>query len=158
MSHIPPIFTIHLKLFAYAATRPLGAKVPVAMACPFSLRLRQWATDDCPQRNDTFRLTSVIVHDGSTSSSGHYYAYVKTREGWYLFDDSDVTPSSEDALRSVLFSGLESRTTSYLLFYEVDGRFGRTVPSGMTADDLNHSYAQNVYAHRAPKLLASGLQ
>jgi ubiquitin carboxyl-terminal hydrolase 36/42 len=121
LSHIPPLFTVHLKLFAFASGRPLGAKVPAAMPCPFSLRLARWSTADCAQRNLTYRLASIIVHDGSTSSSGHYYAYVKVAgRGWFLFDDSDVSQSSENRIRADLFTSLEARNTAYLLLYECD--------------------------------------
>jgi Ubiquitin carboxyl-terminal hydrolase len=121
LSHIPPLFTVHLKLFAFATARPLGAKVPAAMSCPFALRLSRWCTRDCAQRNFLYRLTSIIVHDGSTSSSGHYYAYVKVvGRGWFVFDDSDVTPTNEDIIRGELFTSLEARNTAYLLFYECE--------------------------------------
>lgn len=120
MASIPPMFTIHLKLFAFAAQRPLGSKLPAAMPCPFEIRLDRWCTDDCTQRKSLYKLASVIVHDGMSASSGHYYAYVDMKEngGWHLFDDADVTPVSKEELRRCLFTSLSSRTTAYLLFYQ----------------------------------------
>jgi hypothetical protein len=121
VSKIPPMFTIHLKLFAFACGRPLGAKVPAAMPCPFTLRLTKWCTADCRERDITYHLWAVIVHDGSSSSSGHYYAYINVPdEGWHNFDDGDVMQSSEEELRRTLFTSLTSRTTAYLLFYKRD--------------------------------------
>jgi hypothetical protein len=74
----------------------------------------------------TYRLSSVIVHDGSSSSSGHYYAYINVpKDGWFIFDDGDVMQSSEDELRRTLFTSLTSRTTAYLLFYKRDDEHGR---------------------------------
>lgn len=119
ISKIPPLFTVHLKLFAFASGRPLGAKVAAAMPCPFRLQLRKWCTEDCEQRDFMYHLTSVIVHDGGSSSSGHYYAYIKVpRIGWHCFDDGDVTVTDEEEIRRLLFTSLVSRTTAYLLFYE----------------------------------------
>lgn len=119
ISKVPPLFTVHLKLFAFASSRPLGAKVGAAMPCPFNLRLTKWCTDDCEQRNLEYNLTSIIVHEGSSSSSGHYYAYINVPKlGWYHFDDSEVSVADEDEIRRCLFTSLASRTTAYLLFYE----------------------------------------
>jgi hypothetical protein len=119
IAKVPPLFTVHLKLFAYACGRALGAKVPAAMPCPFTLRLTNWCTTSCKERDMTYRLSSVIVHDGSSASSGHYYTYIDVPgAGWHSFDDGDVMQSSEDELRRSLFTSLTSRTTAYLLFYK----------------------------------------
>jgi len=63
-----------------------------------------------------YQLDAVIVHEGSTMTSGHYYAYVN-ENGWYCFDDSDVSVIDETALRRKLFTPVKPKKTAYLLFY-----------------------------------------
>jgi len=57
--------------------------------------------------NKRYSLYSVIVHSG-TPSGGHYYNYSKTPEGWFCFDDTNVSP--------VVTKEFDS---GYTFFYEV---------------------------------------
>lgn len=120
LSALPTVFTIHLKLFAYGArlSGP-GGKVGVAMPCPMTVSLAEWCTVDCLRREDVYKLTGVIVHEGNGASSGHYYSYVcHQREGqWFCCDDSFVSHVSEEEVRLRLFTSMKTRRTAYLLFY-----------------------------------------
>lgn len=118
LKKIPPVFTIHLKLFQFTATRA-GAKIPVATPCPFRMRFNRWCTKEYEKTTPTYELTAVIVHNGGFSTSGHYYAFIKNREWnqWYRFDDATVTEESEAQIESLLFSSAKSKKTGYLLFY-----------------------------------------
>jgi ubiquitin carboxyl-terminal hydrolase 36/42 len=57
-----------------------------------------------------YRLSSVLVHQGSSISSGHYYCYVRASDNnWYIFNDASVNKVKEtDVLEE----------TPYLLIYE----------------------------------------
>ncbi len=57
-----------------------------------------------------YRLCSVLVHQGSSISSGHYYCYVRASDNnWYMFNDASVNKVKEaDVLEE----------TPYLLIYE----------------------------------------
>ncbi|KAA8497844.1 Ubiquitin carboxyl-terminal hydrolase 23 [Porphyridium purpureum] len=56
-----------------------------------------------------YRLSGVVVHDGSSVHSGHYFAYVKEGNGkWFLKDDSRSQQVSDNA-------ALKQR--AYLLFF-----------------------------------------
>jgi hypothetical protein len=60
--------------------------------------------------NYRYKLYSVLVHDGFSINSGHYYCYVKgSNDLWYCMNDSYVSRVSE---KEVL------QQTPYLLFYE----------------------------------------
>lgn len=93
LSALPKVLTVHLKLFAFeggglgggvgsagagsmGAGANSGAKVSVAMPCPVRFKLSEWCSTDCLQRDDEYRLTGVIVHEGTGASSGHYYSFV----------------------------------------------------------------------------------
>lgn len=45
-----------------------------------------------------YRLKAVVIHLGRSVHSGHYVAYVKTEEGWTLFNDDKVTKSGNPVL------------------------------------------------------------
>lgn len=48
-----------------------------------------------------YTLWAVLTHQGRSSSSGHYVAWVRqSGDKWMKFDDDDVSPiTSEDILR-----------------------------------------------------------
>ena len=47
-----------------------------------------------------YELYAVLVHQGASVHSGHYYAYVKPASGvWYMLDDDEVTLSLTLSLR-----------------------------------------------------------
>ena len=56
-----------------------------------------------------YRLSSVLIHDGNSVYSGHYYCYVHVGDLWYCFNDQTVFPVNEDKVLS---------QTPYILFYE----------------------------------------
>ncbi|KAA3676966.1 ubiquitin carboxyl-terminal hydrolase 14 [Paragonimus westermani] len=62
-----------------------------------------------------YELIGVLSHQGRTSSSGHYVAWVKVNDTWIKFDDDVVTPVAlEDILR---LSGGGDWHCAYILLY-----------------------------------------
>lgn len=59
-----------------------------------------------------FDLYAAVVHYGSSVDSGHYYTFAKDPAGWFKFNDSAVSKSSEDSLHM-----LKPPETPYILFY-----------------------------------------
>ncbi|KER24625.1 ubiquitinyl hydrolase 1 [Opisthorchis viverrini] len=72
--------------------------------------------DDVGSNNSGFyELMGVLSHQGRTSSSGHYVAWVKVEENWIKFDDDTVTcVTPEDILR---LSGGGDWHCAYVLLY-----------------------------------------
>ncbi|UKK01199.2 ubiquitinyl hydrolase 1 [Theileria orientalis] len=58
-------------------------------------------------------LQAVAVHHGSINS-GHYYAFTKSSNNWYRFDDETVTKASEYAVIDDNFGGEEQECYNYL--------------------------------------------
>ncbi|CAL8075662.1 unnamed protein product [Calicophoron daubneyi] len=77
---------------------------------PFSL-----ADDFGSNNSGYYDLQGVISHQGRTSSSGHYVAWVKVEGNWMKFDDDVVTQvTSEDILK---LSGGGDWHCAYVLLY-----------------------------------------
>jgi len=57
-----------------------------------------------------YNLISVLIHEGFSTNSGHYYCYVKnSNDLWYCMNDSSVCQVSLNQVR---------KQSPYLLFYE----------------------------------------
>jgi hypothetical protein len=85
-----------------------GSKIQKAIQFPAELKLPLSDGRKCE-----YHLTGVVVHVGSSATSGHYTAFVKRqmKQGsqWYRMDDSYVEPVSEVEV-------LQERD-AYVLFY-----------------------------------------
>ena len=60
----------------------------------------------------TYDLVGFVSHDGSTLSSGHYFATAKRGQTWYKFDDENVTEIPRVENTNI------ASTKAYLVFYK----------------------------------------
>ncbi|KRZ73544.1 Ubiquitin carboxyl-terminal hydrolase 36 [Trichinella papuae] len=98
----PNVLTIHLKRFDHFG------KIDRHIGYSDRMNLRPFMTEkQGPPVN--YRLYGVVIHNGRSTNSGHYYAFVCNPLGqWHLMDDSRVCPvSNESALKA----------SAYVLFY-----------------------------------------
>eukprot|EP00127_Corallochytrium_limacisporum_P006745 Clim_evm15s235 gene=Clim_evmTU15s235 len=122
----PQILIFHLKRF-----NPFGGKVNRHVSFPMSgLNLNFMLDVNVPSPikakkqghtgpGPIYELYGVIVHEGGSVHSGHYYAYVKNSNGhWYCMDDTTVTRVNESTVR---------RASAYLLFYRATTRLSSTI-------------------------------
>jgi ubiquitin C-terminal hydrolase len=72
-----------------------------------------------------FSLTGIVLHNG-TALGGHYTSCVKINGKWFLFDDANITETSESSVMNDFYGGLayqsfgdfeDHRPSAYLLFY-----------------------------------------
>lgn len=97
----PPVLTVHLKRFS-----PLGRKITHLLDYDEELTLQPYMSSG--QFGPSYSLFGVICHAGGGPNSGHYYAFVKSKEGrWYEMNDETVQPTS-------LPTG---KRNAYMLFY-----------------------------------------
>ena len=120
---LPRLLIIHLKRFAY--TSRSREKISTFVDFPLTgLDLSHLAHSSTPASSTSreqqqppppalYDLWAVSNHMGGLGG-GHYTAYVKNRVsgGWYLHDDSRVSPVSEDDIKS---------SSAYVLFYSARG-------------------------------------
>jgi ubiquitin carboxyl-terminal hydrolase 36/42 len=97
----PPVLTVHLKRFS-----PLGRKISHLLEYDDELSLRPFMS--AGSFGPTYSLYGVICHAGGGPNSGHYYSFVKSREGrWLEMNDEYVTVSSVPV----------NKKNAYMLFY-----------------------------------------
>ncbi|KAM3587416.1 uncharacterized protein V6R79_004754 [Siganus canaliculatus] len=105
---LPPVLVVHLKRFSYS--RYMRDKLDSLVDFPLrDLDMSEFLINPNagPCRYD---LIAVSNHYGGMGG-GHYTAYAKNKDDgkWYNFDDSSVSPASEDQIVS---------KAGYVLFYQ----------------------------------------
>lgn len=101
---MPRVLIIHLKRFDN-----IGKKIKKYISYESSLDLSNLVSDN-KRESHKYNLISMVIHEGYSTNSGHYYCYVKNSNGlWYCINDSNV---SQVPLSYVL------KQNPYLLFYE----------------------------------------
>jgi hypothetical protein len=139
LASIPPILTLHLKRFRYESGKKshsgggVGAyhgdngggtcrtivgssgseKIEGHVGFDPVLDIKPYLTPQLEQTDlqmGICRLFAVVVHKGKSSHSGHYVAYVHTKDKWWLLNDASVVRSSWDEVRNA---------EAYMLFYRV---------------------------------------
>ncbi|PPQ64616.1 hypothetical protein CVT24_008353 [Panaeolus cyanescens] len=97
----PMVLTVHLKRFS-----PLGRKYTHPIQYDEELSLQPFMS--AGQFGPTYSLYGVICHAGGGPNSGHYFAYVKSKEGrWWEMNDESVSGSSTPT----------DKRNAYVLFY-----------------------------------------
>ena len=91
----PNCLTILLKRFS-----PFGFKIGGHIAFPPKLDLKNYCSDAYDHSSkhttsDIYHLYGVVVHEGISANSGHYYSFVRAANGmWYCMDDASVSQVS----------------------------------------------------------------
>lgn len=106
--HQPPLnLTIQLKQFSFLNR---GAKINKFVLFPETLNLSPYMSSSERDRAPLYELYGVVVHQGLTCHSGHYYSFVKApNDAWFLMNDDEVKQVN---LSTVL------KQKAYMLFYK----------------------------------------
>ncbi|KAF8165558.1 hypothetical protein B0H34DRAFT_780385 [Crassisporium funariophilum] len=116
----PLVLTVHLKRFS-----PLGRKIGHALQYDDELSLQPFMSAD--QFGPSYSLYGVICHAGGGPNSGHYYSYVKSKEGrWWEMNDEMVQAVGKAT----------DKKTAYMLFY-IQNK-GQGLEAAMNAPSSNH--------------------
>ncbi|PHT96652.1 hypothetical protein BC332_34423 [Capsicum chinense] len=106
--NVPFVAIFHLKRLQNDGS--VVRKVEKHVSFPLELDLLLY-TDNNQTNNEQIKydLYAVIVHVGSTSSSGHYYCFICAEPNeWYKFDDSMISRVHEDLVLA---------EKAYVMFY-----------------------------------------
>lgn len=95
---LPLVLAVHLKRFGVSQEKIVD-----------HVDFQEYLHVRCGGETKVFRLAAVIVHQGALVHYGHYYALVRTDEGWLQMDDSRVSSRTWDQVR---------QAQAYMLFYD----------------------------------------
>ncbi|TKY70015.1 Ubiquitin carboxyl-terminal hydrolase 20 [Spatholobus suberectus] len=112
LDQTPLVATFHLKRFKTDGTHV--EKIDKHIDFPLELDLQPYTISN--QNNDVqlkYDLYAIVVHTGFSSTSGHYFCFVRSApDTWHKLDDSMVTKVSGDSALS---------QEAYILFYAQQG-------------------------------------
>ncbi|KAJ7307391.1 hypothetical protein JRQ81_009407 [Phrynocephalus forsythii] len=107
VQRFPRILVLHLNRFS--TTRYSIKKCSVFVDFPLQqLNLKEFASEKAG--TPVYNLYALCNHSGSVHY-GHYTAFCKDQSGWRVYNDSRVSPISENQVPS---------SEGYVLFYELD--------------------------------------
>ena len=88
----PNTLIIQLKRFEFSRS---GRKISKHVDFDETIDLAPYMSGPQPQGSTLYDLYGILVHDGFSMHSGHYYSFLRSAGGeWHKFDDSRVAPSS----------------------------------------------------------------
>ncbi|KAK4483026.1 hypothetical protein RD792_010202 [Penstemon davidsonii] len=105
---LPEVLVIHLKRFSYS--RSMKHKLDTFVNFPIhDFDLTNYVANKNNTRRQIYELYALTNHYGGMGS-GHYTAHIKLldEDKWYNFDDSHISPMSEEDVKS---------GAAYVLFY-----------------------------------------
>jgi ubiquitin carboxyl-terminal hydrolase 36/42 len=113
----PNVLTLQLKRFESYGAR--GGKIDRPVKFSPTLDLAPFMSQPSRDKGQhMYSLTGVLVHQGRSTHSGHYYAFVRSPGGgWHRMDDEQVAPVSEAKV---------CEQQAYMLFYTKVGQGAAT--------------------------------
>ncbi|XP_059077381.1 uncharacterized protein LOC131058557 isoform X2 [Cryptomeria japonica] len=101
----PHVLAIHLKRFSVGGS---GGKIDKKVDFGCTLDLKPFVSSS-HEGNFKYTLYGVLVHDGWSTHSGHYFCFIRSSTGiWHALDDNRVYSVSEKSVLS---------QKAYMLFY-----------------------------------------
>ena len=83
-----------------------GRKISKSLQYPAAFNLKQFTSTAIDKKveesevpNEKYDLYGVVIHQGASTNSGHYYAYCKSTTGkWFDCNDSFIGNISEQSV------------------------------------------------------------
>lgn len=117
---VPKILIIQLARFANTSDKITTNiyKITTNIRVPLTLDVAPYKHKSYPQDNLNYHLSSIVYHRG-TLVKGHYIAYVKHSEFWFVHDDLKITriETPFEYFENVVVSPSVDVLTPYVLFY-----------------------------------------
>ena len=107
----PTMLVINYKRFAYDNYGRL-TRLSKQVSFPLRLEMKEYMSRANRGKPPPYALMAVLVHRGRSCDCGHYFAYVRKGQDWYLANDSVVTKVNVEEVLSA---------QAYVLVYEVEG-------------------------------------
>lgn len=91
----------------------VGEKLNKPVRVPERINLSEYLSSACNNQKLTYRLASVVIHEGTSQTRGHYTAIGRADTGtYYRYDDRTVQKLSVE-------TALKGSKDAYIIFYEL---------------------------------------
>lgn len=107
----PTMLVINYKRFSYDLYGR-ASRISKNVSFPLRLVIKDFMSKANRGRPPPYSLVAVLVHKGRSCDRGHYIAYVRKGQDWYLANDEAVTKVDVSEVLSA---------QAYVLVYEVEG-------------------------------------
>lgn len=123
LDKVPAVLTVQLKRFD--VSRNIAGKIHRRIGYPATLDIEPYLSEK--RGPCLYDLVGLIVHQGASLSSGHYYSYCRAPSGfWLKCDDECVTQVKVETV-------LSEMSGAYILFYECQRSI---IPSNVSPMDV----------------------
>ncbi len=127
---VPSFLPLSIRRFDYQENKSIKISTRIEPSLHLDVPI-----DDHDGLRARFRLKAVVVHQGETLESGHYYTYVPgqmaNHNAWLEFNDEEVFVHEEPSRHKRRAADAQSLTpyedvctNGYLFFYELEGYVG----------------------------------
>ena len=117
INKLPNIVILHLNRFSMQFSITKAAR---NIGIPKYLSFDEWCTTNCINKRKVYQLYSVILHTGSSCTSGHYTVLIKrSNDEWILFNDDNLHILTYQQFNDIISPLSVSLCTPYILFYSV---------------------------------------
>ncbi|KAJ9098809.1 hypothetical protein QFC19_006286 [Naganishia cerealis] len=126
----PEVLSLHLKRFT-----PTGRKITSTIRYTANLSLDPYM--DKESKSPFYELYAVTVHQGSGPHLGHYYSFVKNKNGkWFEANDESVNASQAKIYASAYILHYIRKPGSALDAIKAGKQTGLNTPRKSTSDDV----------------------
>ncbi|KAK3806324.1 MAG: hypothetical protein J3Q66DRAFT_358848 [Benniella sp.] len=128
---LPKIMILRLQRYNF---KEGAIKIQNGVSCAEKMSFEKWMSQDYAGPHPTYELCAVIVHRGRVITSGHYYVYIKKTveietvvtesDGesrtekkifqWLKYNDSSVTPVSDNDMTKVFSGGAGAQAANHI--------------------------------------------
>ena len=105
----PNILTLRINRYKWIRQHSQRTKLTNSCKVPLKLTFHPTVRTD-----ETYELSTFIVHQGNSPEVGHYISYVRENNRWYLCDDSRKEEQKEEDIEKAIESRI---ATPYISIY-----------------------------------------
>ncbi|OMJ94549.1 hypothetical protein SteCoe_2188 [Stentor coeruleus] len=126
IKYLPNYLVFALGRFEFNYDTMTRKKIDDRFEFPFDIDMKEFTTEYLNRSSLSnfnyynYQLKGVIIHHG-LAEQGHYYSFIRHEEHWYEFNDTNITLSTEEEVRTAGFGKFKSShsvPTAYILIYE----------------------------------------
>ena len=96
----PQVLLLHLRRFEYDFQHDRNVKILSKHKIEEEIDVSNYLVEEEKEKDNRYKLFGILIHQGSTSNSGHYITYIRPEmNDWFVFNDESVSKVSFDYIQ-----------------------------------------------------------